>query len=139
MHLQHQDSQGYKTFLRLPHVQTEQDIDFAIVGIPFDTGACFKVGARFGPGAIREVSALMRNFNMNLDIDIFEYLSGVDYGDINIVPGFIHETYAAIEEGLKPLFDSGVMPIALGGDHSITLGELRAAAKKYGPSCFNTF
>lgn len=124
---------GIKTFLRLPFVQTTQDIDFAIVGIPFDTGACFKVGARFGPGAIREASTLMRNYNMNLNVDIFETLSGVDYGDINIVPGFIHETYAAIEEGLKPLFDAEVMPIALGGDHSITLGELRAAAKKYGP------
>jgi agmatinase len=124
---------GIKTFMRLPYVKTQQDIDFAIVGIPFDTGACFKVGARFGPGAIREASALMRNFNMNLNVDIFEYLSGVDYGDIDIVPGFIHETYSAIEEGLTPLFDANVMPISLGGDHSITLGELRAAAKKYGP------
>ncbi|HCT65472.1 MAG TPA: agmatinase [Lachnospiraceae bacterium] len=124
---------GIKTFMRLPYVKTQQDIDFAIVGIPFDTGACFKVGARFGPGAIREASALMRNFNMNLNVDIFEYLSGVDYGDIDIVPGFIHETYSAIEEGLTPLFDANVMPISLGGDHSITLGELRAASKKYGP------
>lgn len=124
---------GIKTFMRLPYVKTQQDIDFAIVGIPFDTGACFKVGARFGPGAIREASALMRNFNMNLNVDIFDYLSGVDYGDIDIVPGFIHETYTAIEEGLTPLFDANVMPICLGGDHSITLGELRAAAKKYGP------
>jgi agmatinase len=75
----------------------------------------------------------MRNYSMNLDVNIFDYLSGIDYGDIDVTPGYIHESYAQMEEGLKPLFDAGVVPIALGGDHSITLGELRAAAKKYGP------
>ena len=124
---------GIKTFLRLPHVKTTEDIDFAILGIPFDSGASFKVGSRFGPGAVREASVLMRNFNLNLDVNIFDYLSGVDYGDINIVPGYIHETYKAIEEGLQPLFNAGIIPISIGGDHSITLGELRAAAKSFGP------
>jgi len=103
------------------------------VGIPFDTGASYKSGARFGPNAIREASALIRNYSMNLDVNVFDYLSGVDYGDVPIKPGYIHETYKDIEEGFQPLFDAGVVPIGLGGDHSITLGELRAAAKKYGP------
>ena len=124
---------GIKTFMRLPHVQTTADIDFAVVGIPFDTGASYKSGARFGPTAIREASSLIRNYNMTLDVNIFEHLSGVDYGDVTVKPGFIHETYAEIEKGLQPLFDAGVVPICLGGDHSITLGELRAAAKKHGP------
>jgi len=119
--------------MRLPHVNTTQEVDFVIVGIPFDTGASFKSGARFGPSAIREASTLMRNYSMNLDVNIFEHLSGVDYGDIPVKPGFIHETYKDIEEGMSVLFDAGIVPIALGGDHSITLGELRAAAKKYGP------
>lgn len=124
---------GIKTFMRLPHLKVTEDVDFAVVGIPFDTGACFKTGARFGPTAIREASTLMRNYSMNLDVNIFDYLSGIDYGDIDIVPGYIHESYKAMEEGLKPLLDSDIVPIALGGDHSITLGELRAVAKKYGP------
>ena len=124
---------GIKTFMRLPHIKTTEDVDFAIVGIPFDTGASYKGGARFGPTAIREASTLMRNYSMNLDVNIYDHLSGIDYGDIPIKPGFIHETYEEIEEGLKPLFDAGIVPISLGGDHSITLGELRAAAKKYGP------
>ena len=124
---------GIKTFIRLPNVKTTEEIDFAVVGIPFDTGASYKTGARFGPAAIREASALIRNYNMNLDVNIFDYLSGVDYGDAPIKPGYIHETYKDIEETLTPLFMAGVVPISLGGDHSITLGELRAAAKKYGP------
>ena len=124
---------GIKTFFRLPNVKTTEDIDFAIVGIPFDTGQSYKIGARFGPTAIREASTLMRNYSMNLDVNIFDYLSGVDYGDVPIKPGFIEETYKSIEEELTPLFNAGVVPISLGGDHSITLAELRAAAKKYGP------
>jgi len=124
---------GIKTFMRLPYVKTTEDVDFAVVGIPFDTGCCYKTGARFGPGAIRETSTLMRNFSMNLDVNIFEYLSGIDYGDLDITPGYILESYKQIEEGLKPFMDAGVIPIAMGGDHSITLAELRAVSKKYGP------
>ncbi len=124
---------GIKTFMRLPHVKTTSDVDLAVVGIAFDTGASYKSGARFGPSAIREASTLMRNYSMNLDVNIFDHLSCVDYGDIDVVPGYIHETYKNIEEGLYPLIDAGVIPISLGGDHSITLAELRAAAKKYGP------
>jgi agmatinase len=124
---------GIKTFMRLPNIKTVQDIDFAVVGIPFDTGASYKSGARFGPSAIREASTLMRNYSMNLDVNIFDHLSGVDYGDLEIIPGYIHETYARIEEGLLPLLEAGVVPVSMGGDHSITLGELRAVAKVHGP------
>ncbi|MBN7773191.1 agmatinase [Clostridium aminobutyricum] len=124
---------GIKTFMRLPHVKTTEDVDFAIVGIPFDTGCCYKNGARFGPDAIRISSTLMRNYSMNLDINIFDYLSGVDYGDLDITPGYILESYKQIEEGLQPIIDAGVVPFAMGGDHSITLAELRAVAKKHGP------
>jgi agmatinase len=50
-----------------------------------------------------------------------------------VVPGYIAETYEKIEEGLTPVVERGIIPIVLGGDHSITLGELRAIAKKHGP------
>ena len=124
---------GIKTFMRLPNIKTVNDVDVAIVGAPFDTGASYKSGARFGPTAIREASTLMRNYSMNLDVNIFDYLSCIDYGDLDITPGYIHETYKQIEEGLEPLFDADIIPITLGGDHSISLAELRAAYKKYGP------
>lgn len=124
---------GIKTFMRLPNIRATEDVDVAIVGIPFDTGASYKSGARFGPSAIREASTLMRNYSMNLDVNIFDHLSCIDYGDLDVIPGYIHETYKNIEEGLKPLLDSDIIPISLGGDHSITLGELRAVAKKHGP------
>ena len=124
---------GIKTFMRLPHVKTYEDVDFAVVGIPFDTGCCYKNGARFGPDAIRTASTLMRNYNMNLDVNIFDYLSGIDYGDIDITPGYILESYRQIEEGMMPLLEHDIVPLAMGGDHSITLAELRAVYRKYGP------
>ncbi|MGI6767136.1 MAG: agmatinase [Lentihominibacter sp.] len=124
---------GIRTFMRLPNIRETCNVDVAVVGIAFDTGASYRSGARFGPSAIREASTLLRNYNMNLEINIFDYLSCIDYGDIDIIPGYIHETYQHIEKGLQPLIDEGVIPIVLGGDHSITLGELRAVAKKHGP------
>ena len=67
---------GIRTFMRLPHVPTAEEADFAVIGVPFDTGATFRVGARFGPEAIRSNSVLLKPYNIALDIDIFDYCSG---------------------------------------------------------------
>ncbi len=124
---------GIRTFMRLPHISTVEEADFAVVGVPFDTGVTYRAGARFGPEAIRSNSVLLKPYNIAQDINIFEYCSGYDYGDLPIVPGFIEDSYDKIEKGLFPLIDKGIIPILLGGDHSITLAELRAVAKKHGP------
>jgi len=124
---------GIKTFMRLPHKKTTKGIDFAIVGVPCDEGASFRTGQRSGPEAIRSISALLRPHHSVLDVSIFEYCAGVDYGDLPVVPGYIEDSYEKIEASLFPLIDAGVVPILLGGDHSITLPELRAVAKKHGP------
>ena len=119
-----------KTFMRLPNVRTTEGVDYAVVGVPFDTGVTYRPGQRFAPSAIREISSLIKPYNVPQDINTVEILSGVDYGDISVNPGYIEDTYDRMVEGLLPLF---VIPICLGGDHSITLGELRAAAKVHGP------
>ena len=124
---------GIRTFMRLPYVQDLEGVDFAIAGAPFDTGATFRVGARFGPEGIRAGSVLLRPYNPSQDINIFDYLSGIDYGDFSVVPGYLPESHVKIEAGMQPLLEAGVMPIVLGGDHSVTLPELRAVADKHGP------
>jgi agmatinase len=124
---------GVRTFMRLPSVQDLENADAAIVGAPFDTGATFRAGARFGPEGIRSVSHLLRRYNPSLDVVIFEHLSIIDYGDVPVVPGYIEESYRRIAEGLEPIHRAGVIPIVLGGDHSIALPELRAAAAVHGP------
>lgn len=124
---------GVRTFMRLPYNRDLANADVAIVGVPFDTGATFRAGARFGPEGIRSVSHLLRRYNPGLEVAIFDHLSVIDYGDLPVVPGFIEESYEKIEAGLAPIHEAGVVPIVLGGDHSIALPELRAAAAVNGP------
>jgi agmatinase len=124
---------GIKTFMRLPNVKTTEGVDIAIIGVPFDTGASYRVGARFGPEAIRNVSALLRHHNEVLNVSIFDYCAVVDYGDLPVNPGYIEDSYKMIEDGILPILEGDVFPILLGGDHSVTLPELRAIVKKHGP------
>src|SRR6478672_2150240 len=125
---------GIRTFARLPHVTLPHEgVDAAVIGIPFDTATSFRSGARFGPEAIRSASALLRPYHPALDVNVVETLSIVDYGDVPVSPGDTERTYGQIEQGLAPLVEAGVFPLALGGDHSVTLAELRVLARKHGP------
>lgn len=125
---------GISTFLRLPHRTDLEGVDVAIVGLPFDTGATFRPGARFGPRAIREGSLTLRPFyNPAQRVTVFEHLSVVDFGDAAVVPSFIERSYDRMFELLHAVHAAGALPIGLGGDHGVLLPELRAAAKRHGP------
>ena len=125
---------GVRTFARLPHITVPApDVDAAIVGVPFDTATSFRAGARFGPEAIRSASALLRPYHPPLDVQVFGTLSLVDGGDLAVTPGNALRTVEQIDAGLRPLLEAGIVPLVLGGDHSIVLGELRAQAAVHGP------
>ena len=121
------------TFMRMQKVDSAEGLDFAIAGAPFDTASSFRSGSRFGPNAIRNISAMMKPNNVIMQVNIMDGLKGGDIGDFNVTPGYIHPTYQAIEEGVANILKENACPIVLGGDHSITWAELRAVAKKYGP------
>ena len=121
---------GPSTFARLPYVRTLDDVDLAIVGVPFDTGVTYRVGGRFGPNAVRAASVMLRPYNPNLDVSPFEILSCVDYGDVAIVPGYTERSYAAIEAAVAPIVEAGVIPLLIGGDHACTLPHLRATRSR---------
>jgi agmatinase len=108
-------------------------VDAAIVGVPFDTATSYRAGARFGPEAIRSASALLRPYHPALGVDVFGTLSVVDGGDLEITPGNARRSAEQIAGGLRPVLEAGIVPIVLGGDHSIVLGELRAQAAVHGP------
>lgn len=124
---------GIRTFMRAPHVTDLAGVDAVVYGIPFDTATSYRTGPRFGPEAIRSASALLRPYNPALDVNVVDALSIVDYGDLPVSPGDTERTYAQVEEGLAPIVDAGAFPVALGGDHAITLAELRALARAHGP------
>ena len=121
---------GPSTFARLPHVRTLEDVDVAIVGVPFDTGVTYRVGGRFGPNAVRAASVMLRPYNANLGVKPFDVLSCVDYGDVAIVPGYTKRSYQAIEAAVAPIVEAGVVPILIGGDHACTLPHLRATRSR---------
>ncbi len=130
---------GIRTFARLPHITDLDEVDVAIVGAPFDTGVTYRVGARFGPAAVRDMSVMTRTYNPSLDINVYDHLSVVDYGDLPVVPGYIEDSYHRITEGLSDVMEADVIPITIGGDHSIALAELRAVAAHHGPVGFIQF
>jgi agmatinase len=119
--------------MRLPQTTDLGGVDAAAVGIPFDTATSFRPGARFGPEAIRSASVLLRPYHPVHAVDVLDALSVADYGDLPVAPGDTEGTYRRIEEGLAPIVDAGAFPLVLGGDHSITLAELRALARRHGP------
>lgn len=121
---------GPSTFARLPYVRTLEDVDLAIVGVPFDTGVTYRVGGRFGPNAVRAASVMLRPYNANLDVKPFDVLSCVDYGDVAIVPGYTERSYTAIQEAVSPIVEAGVVPLLIGGDHACTLPHLRATRSR---------
>lgn len=119
------------TFARLPHTQDLNGVDLAVLGIPFDGGTTYRPGARFGPRAIRIASCMNRNVHPVHGVHIYEKLSAIDYGDLNCNPLNLKKTYETIEKGYSVLLKAGVLPIAMGGDHSVLLPILRAMKKKY--------
>lgn len=121
------------TFMRLPYQPDLAGVDVAMLGIPFDSGTSYRSGARLGPREIRAQSSLIRPYSYFQKISPFEQLTIVDAGDVDAPPVGIEPAYAAIEAGIARVLDAGATPLAVGGDHSISLPCLRAVARRYGP------
>ena len=124
---------GPTTFYRLPGTSEIGSLDVPIVGVPYDSGASFRVGARFGPRSIREASSLLRPYNRILGIDPYEAVRIDDTGDLTVSPYDPMGSLTTIDEHFRPIFAAGQFPLSFGGDHSITLPILRAAAATHGP------
>lgn len=124
---------GPRTYARLPYVKDLDGVDAAVFGMPWDGGTSFRSGARFGPEGVRSASAMIRTYNPVQKVQVFGVLSTIDYGDAPTVPGYIEDTLERITEFVRPLVQAGITTVGIGGDHSVTLGELRALASAHGP------
>ena len=131
--LQHARSGGIATFMRLPHIREAEELDIALVGIPFDGGTTYRPGTRFGPRHVREQSVLIRPWNPVVQINPFAKYRIADFGDFSVNPLSIEDTFRRVEEQMQPLLKAATRCAAVGGDHSLSLPLLRATAKKYGP------
>ena len=124
---------GPGTFMRLPGSSAPADLDVAIIGIPFDLGTSLRPGARFGPRGIRNESVLIRPYNMATRAAPFDSLRIDDVGDIATNAFDKDDSIARIERHYRMLLDHGVIPVGLGGDHTVALPVLRAIATRHGP------
>ncbi|MEW2916493.1 agmatinase [Ruegeria sp. ANG10] len=124
---------GPNTFMRLPQVDSLAGLDVAVLGIPMDIGTSWRSGTRFGPKQIRSESAMIRPYNMATFAAPFDSLQIADIGDLAINTFSLSDSLKIIKESYDAILAQGVTPVAMGGDHSITLPILRAIAAKHGP------
>lgn len=119
------------SFMSAPSTADASGAGAAILGCPFDCGVHpFRIGARQGPAAIREQSGLVRRYHPErADLDVIEDLGVIDAGDVDLVPSRIEDAFAAIEEAAFRLAARGAAPVGFGGDGSISLPLIRAAAR----------
>ncbi|MBV8614502.1 MAG: agmatinase [Acetobacteraceae bacterium] len=118
---------GITTFFRAPYADTLTEADVGLIGVPFDGGVTNRSGARHGPRAVREQSALLRRINAATGVAPFAQARVRDLGDCWIERPF--ELTGALDEiaaFYRAVVESGVTPVSVGGDHSVSLPILRA-------------
>ncbi|WP_407423569.1 agmatinase [Methanobrevibacter sp.] len=102
---------------------------YGIIGVPFDSTTSYHSGSRLGPVVVREASYGFEKYNTNFksDLDTTFY----DFGDVNVVPGNCEATCDIIEDTVRELLDLNVKPITIGGEHSASIGVIKALTEKY--------
>jgi len=124
---------GFATMMRLPTQKDARGLDACFLGIPLDIGTSNRSGARLGPRQIRDESRMLRPYNMARGFSPFDRMQVADIGDIPINSFNLQKTIEIIADFYRKMLQYPVVPLALGGDHSLTWPILRAMKEKYGP------
>jgi agmatinase len=122
---------GINTFRKAPYLEDVHDVgkhEVAILGAPFDMGTTYRAGCRFGPQAIRRISALYDSYSVDMAVDLEEELDLVDLGDVFVIPSNLEKSFDQIDRAVSWVVSEGVFPVVLGGDHSIGYPDVRAIA-----------
>ena len=122
---------GINTFRKAPYLEDVHEVgkhEVAVVGAPFDMGTTYRAGCRFGPQAIRRISALYDSYSVDMAVDLEEELDLVDLGDIFVIPANLEKSFDQIDRAVSWIVGEGVFPVVLGGDHSIGYPDVRGIA-----------
>jgi agmatinase len=122
---------GINTFRKAPYLEDVHEVgrhEVAVLGAPFDMGTTYRAGCRFGPQAIRRISALYDSYSVDMAVDLEEELDLVDLGDVFVIPSNIEKSFDQIDRAVSWVVSQGVFPVVLGGDHSIGYPDVRAIA-----------
>jgi len=104
----------------------------ALIGLPDDTGVQLnngRPGAKDGPVAFRQALA---KYGVAQPSG-WDWPIVFDAGDVDVVPGDLHETHRRVSIAVKSILDLGLFPIAIGGGHDLTFPFVRAVAEHFGP------
>jgi agmatinase len=129
---------GPATFLKTRALTEPDELDsvkpdLAVLGAPWDDSVTYRPGARFGPRAVRTANYIYPVWHLDLEVAPLEELVVVDYGDAVTAPGLVDESHTAIEERVGEVADRGIVPLVIGGDHSITYPSASAVARSIAP------
>lgn len=126
---------GKGTFARIADIHEVADYDIAVVGLPFDGGTSYRPGARFGPMAVRQAARTLRpGYHVEFGVAPLEQVQVVDAGDVTITPFDIAEACTQIENGMRDIIGQRERRfVAIGGDHTVALPNLRALHAFHGP------
>nr|WP_295162015.1 agmatinase [uncultured Methanobrevibacter sp.] len=102
---------------------------FGIIGVPFDSTTSYHSGARLGPIVVREASFGFEKYNtiFNKELTTTFY----DFGDVNVIPGNCEQTCAIVEDTVNEILDLNLKPIIIGGEHSASIGSIKALSERY--------
>ena len=120
---------GPSTFMRLPTARPEE-VDIALIGIPFDGGTTNRTGARHGPREIRNQSSLVRRVHHVTGVSPFDLARVADCGDVPVNPLDLDETLDNIARFMADVHRANTIPLTVGGDHLISLPILRGLARE---------
>ena len=121
---------GVSTFLDLPHETSLDGLDVALIGVPMDLGVTNRSGARFGPRAVRTVERV-GPYSHALDEVPRGVLKAADVGDVPMRSRFsLSKSLEDIEAFYKNVVTKKVIPLSVGGDHSVTYPILKALGEK---------
>jgi len=104
-----------------------EEADYIVVGVPFDNTSTYRTGARFAPTAIREASLNIETYSFRTGLNV-EKLKIHDAGNLD-VSADTAETLNRLELVAKEILESGKTPVFIGGEHTITLGIVKALKK----------
>ncbi len=120
---------GVATFMRTTLREITDELDIGLVGVPFDMGVNYRAGARHGPAQVREMSRLIRQVHPTSNIKPYEICKIADIGDAPVNPLDMLKSIHMIQEHFERIHAAGIVPISIGGDHTVPLPILRAIAK----------
>ncbi|MCX8179521.1 MAG: agmatinase [Candidatus Aenigmarchaeota archaeon] len=111
------------------NVERVKEAMVLVFGVPFDSTVDFLPGTRFGPKIIREAANFIEPFDVELNKNLLEEIKIYDLGDLEPVRGDAEKTVERVKEQIKEIIEMKKFPLMLGGEHTISLGAVKALGK----------